>query len=73
MVNKLHLTTNSRHDLETKVQDEIDRNRRLQEVVRLKEETLAKRSQEIEELDKKAIDLHRSCESIEIKKQSLER
>jgi len=73
VVEKLHLTNNARHDLETKVNDEIDRNRRLQEVVRLKEETLNKRNGEIEDLDKKVIDWQRSCETLEVKKQGVER
>ena len=43
------------------------------EVVNLKDETLEKRAAEIEELDKKVIDLERTCETIEIKKQGVER
>ena len=45
----------------------------MQEVVTLRDETLEKRAQEIEELDKKVIDLERNCETIEIKKQGVER
>ena len=63
----------ARHDLEIKLQDEIERNKSLQEVVTLRDETLEKRAQEIEELDKKVIDLERNCETIEIKKQGVER
>lgn len=68
VVQKLHQMNKARHDLETKLSDEIERNRSLSEVVKLKEDTLLKRSSEIEELDKKLIDLERTCETIEIKK-----
>ena len=73
MVEKLHKMNKARHDLEIKLQDEIERNKSLQEVVTLRDETLEKRAQEIEELDKKVIDLERNCETIEIKKQGVER
>ncbi len=43
VVDKLHIVTKARHDLETQLRDEIERNRSLQEVVNLKEETLEKR------------------------------
>ena len=67
-VDKLHKMNKARHDLEIKLQDEIERNKNLAEVVSLRDETLEKRAQEIEELDKKVIDLERNCETIEIKK-----
>ena len=73
VVDKLHKMNKARHDLEIKLQDEIDRNRSMAEVVTLKDETLEKRAAEIEELDKKVIDLERTCETIEIKKQGVER
>ena len=73
VVDKLHKMNKARHDLEIKLQDEIERNRSMAEVVNLKDETLEKRAAEIEELDKKVIDLERSCETIEIKKQGVER
>jgi len=72
-VDKLHKTNKARHDLETKLHDEIERNRSLQEVVQLKEETLEKRSAEIEELDKKVMDLEKTNETIDIKRQGVER
>jgi chromosome segregation ATPase len=73
VVDKLHKMNKARHDLEIKLQDEIERNKSLAEVVSLRDETLEKRAQEIEELDKKVIDLERNCETIEIKKQGVER
>lgn len=63
----------ARHDLETKMSDEIERNRALQDIVRLKEEVIIKRQNEIEDLDRRVIDLERSIETLEIKKQSVER
>lgn len=68
VVDKLHKMNKARHDLEIKLQDEIERNKNLAEVVSIRDETLEKRAQEIEELDKKVIDLERNCETIEIKK-----
>jgi integrase len=42
-------------------------------VVKIKEDTLGKRASEIEELDKKVIDLERTLEALEIKKSGVER
>ena len=42
-------------------------------MLRSKEDTLAQRSKEIEELDKKVLDLERNYESLDIKKNSIER
>lgn len=63
----------ARHDLETKLTEEIERNRSLQDIIRIKEESILKQQGEIEDLDRKVIDLERNIESIEIKKQGLER
>lgn len=63
----------ARHDLETKLTDEIERNRSLTDIVRLKEDSIIKRQQEIEEMDRKIIDLERSLEQLELKKQGVER
>jgi hypothetical protein len=49
----------ARHDLETKLTDEIERNRSLQDIVRLKEESIIKRQQELEDMDRKVIELER--------------
>jgi chromosome segregation ATPase len=40
---KLHKMNKARHDLETKLTDEIERNRALQDIVRIKEETITAR------------------------------
>lgn len=57
---KLHLTNKVRHETEIKLGEEIEKCKGLQEVVKIKEDTLGKRSNEIEELDKKVIDLERT-------------
>ncbi len=41
-VEKLHKMNKARHDLETKMTDEIERNRSLQDIVRLKEDAILK-------------------------------
>ncbi len=61
-MDKLHKMNKARHDLETKLTDEIERNRSLTDIVRLKEDSILKRQQEIEEMDRKIIDLERSYE-----------
>lgn len=63
----------ARHDLELKLTDEIERNRSLQDIVRLKEEQIIKRQQELEDADRKVIDLERNLESLEIRKAASER
>lgn len=68
VVDKLHKVTKARHDLETQLRDEIERNRSLQEVVNLKEETLEKRVADIDELEKKMLELERTKEAIDIKR-----
>ena len=72
-VDKLHKMNKARHDLETKLLDEIEKNRSLGELIKLKEDTIMKRSQELEEVDKKSIDFERQVEAVEIKRQGLER
>lgn len=63
----------ARHDLETKLTDEIERNRSLQDIVRLKEDQIMKNQREIEDNDRRIIELERNVESLEIRKQSIER
>lgn len=57
----------ARHDLETKLTDEIERNRSLQDIIRLKEETIAKRGLELEELDRRVLESERTIEALEVK------
>ena len=49
----MHITNKVRHDTEVKLGEEIEKNHSLQEMLKLKEETLNKRAQEIDELDRK--------------------
>lgn len=57
LVDKLHSMNKARHDIETKLQDEHERNKSLNLVVNSKEELLDARSKDIEELDKKLNEL----------------
>ena len=43
VTDKLRKMNKARHDLETKLTDEIERNRALNDIIRLKEESLNKR------------------------------
>lgn len=69
----LHTTNKVRHDTEIKFCEEIERVKNLQEVIKMKDETLNKRAEEIEILDRKVLDLERANETIEVKKQGIER
>ena len=57
---KLHLTNKVRHETEIKLGEEIEKCKGLQEIVKVKEESLGKKATEIEELDKRVIDLERA-------------
>jgi hypothetical protein len=72
-IEKLHVTNKVRHETEVKLHEEVEKNKNLQEIIRDKDEMLAKRTQEIEELDKKVIELERANETLEIKKAGIER
>lgn len=65
---KLHATNKVRHETEIKLGEEVEKTRSLQDLIKLKEDTLGKRATEIEELDKKVLDLERANEALEIKK-----
>ena len=59
MVDKLHKVTKARHELETQLREEIERNRTLEEVNKLKDTTLDKKQETIDELDRKVTELER--------------
>jgi hypothetical protein len=56
---KLHVTNKVRHENEIKLGEEVEKTRGLQELLRAKEDTLVRRAAEIEELDKKVLELER--------------
>lgn len=70
---KLHLTNKVRHETEIKLGEEVEKCKGLQEIVKVKEDSLGKKATEIEELDKRVIDLERAQEALDIKKQGIER
>lgn len=57
---KLHLTNKVRHETEIKLGEEVEKCKGLQEIVKVKEDSLGKKATEIEELDKRVIDLERA-------------
>ena len=59
--------------MQTKLQDEIERNKSLSDVVNLKDDLLDKRQQEIEERDKKNMDLNNQVSSLEAQKAGVEK
>lgn len=62
-VEKLNIIHKVQHETEIKLGEEIEKTRGLQDIVKLKEESLNKRSADIEDLDKQVIDLQRDKES----------
>lgn len=72
-IEKLHITNKVRHETEVKLHEEQDKNKTLNEIIKDKEEILTKRALDIEELDKKVIELERANEALEIKKAGVER
>ena len=65
---KLHLTNKVRHETEIKLGEEIEKCKGLQNMIKVKEESLGKKVTEIEDLDKRVIDLERAQEALDIKK-----
>ena len=72
-VEKLNIIHKVQHETEIRLGEEIEKTRALQDIVRLKEESLNKRSADIEDLDKQVIDLQRDKESQIVKCKGLER
>lgn len=73
LVDKLHAMNKARHEIETKLQDEHDRNKNLSDVVNLKDDLLDKRQGEIEELDKKQNELINAQATLEAQKMGVEK
>ena len=73
LVDKLHTMNKARHEIETKLQDEHDRNKSLSDVVNLKDEILDKRQAEIEDLDKKVNELLNAQATLEAQKMGVEK
>jgi hypothetical protein len=67
-VSKLHLTNKVRHETEIKLGEEFEKAKGLQEVVKMKDDALVRKQNEIEELDKRIIDIERQNEALDIKK-----
>ena len=72
-VEKLHKMNQARHDLETKMTDEIEQNRALAETNKRKEDSLLSKMNEIEDMDKKILDQDRQIEAMEAKSTTLQR
>lgn len=53
------MTNKVRHETEVKLHEENDKNKSLSDIIKDKDETLAKRTSEIEDLDKRTIELER--------------
>jgi predicted nucleic acid-binding Zn-ribbon protein len=58
-VQKLHLTNKVRHETEIRLAEEVEKGKGQNEILKLNQETLMRKGQEIEELDKRVNDLQR--------------
>ena len=63
----------ARHEIETKLQDEHERNKNLCQVVALKDDVLDKRQIEIEDLDKKLNEQLNISSTLEAQKMGVEK
>ena len=72
-VEKLHNTNKSRHDTEIKLGEEMEKTMLGNESIARKDELLKSKIQEIDDLDKKVIDLQKEKDTIETKKTGLEK
>ena len=70
---KLHDTDKARHDTEIRLLEEINKTKDLSETVKTKDDSVLVKERQIEEMDKKNLDLQRQNEQIETKKQGIER
>lgn len=73
LVDKLHIQNKARHEIETRLKDEHDRNKSLSDVVNLKDDLLDKRQSEIEDLDKKINELNNAQATLEAQKMGVEK
>lgn len=72
-IEKLHITNKVRHETEVRLNEEFLKNKSLTDIIRDKDDILSKRAAEIEELDRRLIELERQNEALEIKKAGVER
>lgn len=70
---KLHLTNKVRHETEVKLGSAFEKARDQDLVIIAKDDDLSKRHAEIDELDKKVINLERNNENLEIRRSGMER
>ena len=67
------MTNKVRHETEIKLGEAIEKTKGLQSLVELKETTLIKKAQELEDMDKKCIDMERKFELEGVKRNGVER
>ena len=73
LVEKLHTMNKSRHELENKLQDEHDRNKRLEDKLHQQEDILEKRMADIEESDKRINEMTNQTATLEAQKLGTEK
>lgn len=72
-VHKLHITNKVRHETEVKLGESHEKGKDQMDVIKNKDDLLFKKQAEIDDLDKKQVELERQVENLEIKKSSIER
>lgn len=73
LVEKLHTMNKARHELENKLQDEHDRNKRLEDKLHHQEDILEKRMADIEESDKRINEMTNQIATLEAQKLGTEK
>lgn len=70
---KLHVTNKVRHETEIKLAEEVENGKQQRDILKLNNETLSRKTAEMDDLDKRLTDLQRTHEALDTKKQGIER
>lgn len=62
------MTNKVRHETEIKLAEEVDSGKQMKEILKLNNDTLSRKTAEMDDLDKRLIDLQRTHEALDTKK-----
>lgn len=72
-VSKLHTTNKARHETEIRLGEAMEQQKIDKEALKLKDEMISRKNNDSEEYDKRIVELMRTNESLDTKKQGIER
>lgn len=72
-VSKLHTTNKARHETEIRLGEAMEKQKIDSEALKLKDEMITRKNNDCEEYDKRIVELMRTNESLDTKKQGIER